>query len=99
MDGERRARILMVAEYIAATGATVRACARIFGIGKTTIHKDMRQRLPSLNPALSRQVDGVLRRNLTERHIRGGEATRRKHALSPRGTQMPPSGPAPPEWR
>ena len=97
MDGEIRARVLKTAEYIAATGATVRACAQRFGVGKTTVHKDMRQRLPALDHALSQQVDAVLRRNLDERHTRGGEATRRKHIFNPMGRGIDPSVPAPNE--
>lgn len=73
-----RLRVLQAAEHILETGATVRACAGKFGVSKTTIHKDMRERLPGLNGELSAQVDGVLKKNLQERHLRGGDATRRK---------------------
>ena len=72
-------RVLKAARYILESGATVRACARQFGVSKTTIHKDMRFRLRRLDGELYRQVDGVLRRNLQERHLRGGEATRQKY--------------------
>lgn len=71
-------RVLQAAEHILQTGATVRACAAKFGVSKTTIHKDMRDRLPEVDAQLSAQVDAVLRQNLQERHLRGGDATRRK---------------------
>lgn len=71
-------RVLQAAEHILETGATVRACAAKFGVSKTTIHKDMRERLPEVDAGLSAQVDAVLRQNLEERHLRGGAATRRK---------------------
>lgn len=71
-------RVMQAAEHILETGATVRACAGKFGVSKTTIHKDMRQRLPLLDTELGRQVDEILKKNLQERHLRGGDATRRK---------------------
>lgn len=73
-------RVLQAADYILETGATVRACAAKMGVSKTTIHKDMRERLPRLNRQTGREVDAVLQKNLRERHIRGGEATRRKYS-------------------
>ena len=72
-------RIYETAAYILETGATVRACAEKFHISKTTVHKDMRERLPVLNPRLAGQVSRVLDENREERHLRGGEATRRKY--------------------
>ena len=80
MRREIQIRVVDSAEYIVATGATVRACARKFGVSKSTIHKDMRLRLPDIDPVLARQVDRVLGINRAERHIRGGQATRRKYA-------------------
>lgn len=79
MRQEVRERVLAEAEYVLKREDTVRGCARRFGVGKTTAHKDLRERLPALNPALARRVDAVLRKNLSERHIRGGEATRRRY--------------------
>ena len=73
-----RLRVLQAARYILESGATVRSCARHLGVSKTTIHKDMRMRLPVLDERLGEQVDAVLKKNLQERHLRGGEATRRK---------------------
>lgn len=74
-----RDRVLESAKHIMKTGATVRACAEKFGVSKTTIHKDMRKRLPDIDRNLAAQVARVLEKNLEERHIRGGMATRRKY--------------------
>ena len=79
MKREVQTRVTEAARYILKTGATVRACAEVFGVSKTTIHKDMRERLPELSPSMARRVDAVLRRNREERHIRGGQATREKY--------------------
>ena len=73
---EKRACELAV--YIIETGATVRAAAKEFHISKSTVHKDLQQRLARYNPKLYAQVRQVLDRNKQERHIRGGMATRRK---------------------
>ena len=74
---EQRACCLAV--YMIETGATVRAAARHFGISKSTVHKDLSQRLPQCNKVLYEQVRQVLELNKQERHIRGGMATRRKY--------------------
>lgn len=79
MKEEVRLRVERAASIILERGATVRACAMCLGVSKTTIHKDMRMRLPLLDRSLSDCVDAVLRRNLAERHLRGGEATRMKY--------------------
>ena len=71
-------RACELAVYIIETGATVRAAARHFGISKSTVHKDIAQRLPQYNPALFAQVRKVLETNKAQRHIRGGMATRQK---------------------
>lgn len=71
-------RVRAVAAYILETGCTVRACAQQFKVSKTTVHKDMRARLPKINPALARDVSRVLDKNREDRHLRGGDATRRK---------------------
>lgn len=76
-DIERRACDLAV--YILETNATVRAAAGRFGISKSTVHKDLTERLREADPALFSQVRTVLDRNKAERHLRGGEATRRKY--------------------
>ena len=78
MRQDVRIRVLQAARYILESGATVRSCARQFGVSKTTIHKDMRFRLPQLDSRLSERVDVILQKNLQERHLRGGEATKQK---------------------
>lgn len=72
-------RAILLAEYIIETGATVRAAAKVFKISKSTVHKDVAQRLKKINPQLYRQAKGVLEINKAQRHIRGGLATRRKY--------------------
>ena len=72
-----RARELAV--YLIETGSTVRAAAKRFGISKSTVHKDLSQRLPNYDPLLYRQARAILDKNRRERHIRGGLATRRKY--------------------
>lgn len=76
---EVQLRVVEAAKYILKTGATVRACAEQFGVSKTTIHKDMRERLPALSPSMARRVDAILNKNRAERHIRGGQATKEKY--------------------
>ena len=74
---EKRACELAV--YMIETGATVRATAKHFHISKSTVHKDICQKLPTYNPALYAQVRQILDLNKQERHIRGGMATRKKY--------------------
>lgn len=74
---EQRACDLAV--YIIESGATVRTAAKHFGISKSTVHKDISQRLPRYNNALYQQVRRVLDENKAQRHIRGGMATRQKY--------------------
>ena len=69
-------RVIRSAEYIVEHGATLRDTAAHFGIGKSTVHTDMRERLMLLDPILYGEVKRVLDLNLTERHLRGGESTR-----------------------
>ncbi|MBR5230311.1 MAG: sporulation transcriptional regulator SpoIIID [Firmicutes bacterium] len=71
-------RACELAVYMIETGATVRSAARKFGISKSTVHKDLQYRLPHCNKALYLQVRRVLDINKSERHIRGGMATKRK---------------------
>lgn len=68
-----------LAAYMIETGATVRSAAQRFHISKSTVHKDLSQRLPKVNQALYVQVRQVLELNKAQRHIRGGMATRRKY--------------------
>ena len=72
-------RACELAVYMIETGATVRAAAGHFGISKSTVHKDLTQRLDQYNHALYIQVREILDLNKQERHIRGGMATRRKY--------------------
>lgn len=72
-------RTEIAARYILATGATVRACASYMGVGKSTVHNDMRVHLKSLSPGLYAEVGEILDKNRAERHLRGGEATRDKY--------------------
>ena len=74
-------RACTLAVYIIETGATVRSAAKHFGISKSTVHKDLSQRLPQYNKTLYQQVRRVLNLNKAERHIRGGQATRQKYLL------------------
>jgi putative DeoR family transcriptional regulator (stage III sporulation protein D) len=72
-------RVLEISNYIVETRATVRQVARNFGVSKSTVHKDVTERLPEVNRNLARQVKKILEKNKAERHLRGGEATRRKY--------------------
>ena len=72
-------RATMLGEYITTTKSTVRAAAKKFHVSKSTVHKDVSERLKVLNPALYSEVKRVLEVNKQERHIRGGLATRKKY--------------------
>jgi putative DeoR family transcriptional regulator (stage III sporulation protein D) len=72
-------RACHLAVYIIETGATVRSAAQYFGISKSTVHKDLSQRLPRYNPQLYQQVRCILDINKSQRHIRGGLATKNKY--------------------
>lgn len=76
---EVRTRCLRVAEYMIETGATVRKAAEKFGVSKSTVHKDMTERLWHVHPEMHRLVREILQVNKAQRHLRGGEATRRKY--------------------
>ncbi len=78
-DAYGRDRCELLAEHIVRTGDTVRAAAARFGVSKSTVHKDITERLEKRNPALFRRVKLILDRNKSERHLRGGEATRLKY--------------------
>ena len=68
-----------MANYIYETKATVRQTAKIYGVSKSTIHKDVTERLNKVDPEMAKKVKNVLEYNKSERHIRGGEATRKKY--------------------
>ncbi|MFT3982720.1 MAG: sporulation transcriptional regulator SpoIIID [Lachnospiraceae bacterium] len=72
-------RAVDVANYIIESNATVRQTARRFGISKSTVHKDVTERLAQINPSLASQARKVLDVNKSERHIRGGLATKEKY--------------------
>ena len=72
-------RAVKLAVYMIETGATVRSAASVFGVSKSTVHKDLTQRLPVYEYALYLKVRQVLNKNKEERHLRGGMATRRKY--------------------
>ena len=72
-------RAVEIANYIIESNATVRQAAKKFGISKSTVHKDVTDRLEKLNPSLAGQAREVLDVNKQERHIRGGMATRKKY--------------------
>ena len=72
-------RVLELARYILDTNATVRATAKKFRISKSTVHKDITERLLEINPGLAAEVKTVLDNNKAERHIRGGLATKEKY--------------------
>ena len=72
-------RVIRCAEYIVETGCTVRACSAHFSISKSTVHKDVSERLRFIDADLFEEVRQVLNLNLSERHIRGGIATRDKY--------------------
>ena len=74
-------RSVELAEYMIARKATVRSAAKQFGVSKSTVHKDVTERLRKANPSLYRKVAEILRVNKEERHIRGGLATKKKYEL------------------
>ena len=79
-------RCVMLAQYIIEERSTVRGAAKRFGISKSTVHKDLAERLPGLNRSLFVQVKEVLEENKAQRHIRGGLATREKYLQKTRHT-------------
>ena len=72
-------RVMGIASHIIETGTTVRDAAHVFGVSKSTVHKDMTERLPQINKRLSSKVKTILDKNKAERHIRGGNATYLKY--------------------
>ena len=72
-------RPVALAEYMLSNRSTVRACAACFGLSKSTVHKDVTERLSHIDADLCEKVRNLMEYNKSERHIRGGEATRRKY--------------------
>jgi putative DeoR family transcriptional regulator (stage III sporulation protein D) len=75
-------RALEIAKYIVSEKATVRQAAKVFGVSKSTVHKDVTERLPRINPLVATMVKGILETNKAERHIRGGKATKMKYSAA-----------------
>ena len=74
-------RCIELGEYIVENKTTVRQTAKVFGISKSTVHIDVTKRLGEIAPLLAGKVNEVLQSNKSQRHIRGGEATREKYRL------------------
>lgn len=79
MKGQPNDRAIILGQYIIENKSTVRAAAKQFGISKSTVHKDVSERLPKIQPKLYPEVKKVLEQNKQERHIRGGLATKKKY--------------------
>lgn len=75
-------RAVIFGEYMIDRRATVRATAAVFGVSKSTVHKDLTEQLPKLSPKLYREVRGLLEENKEQRHIRGGLATKHKYEMA-----------------
>lgn len=73
-------RAAEIANYMIENNATVRQAAKYFGISKSTVHKDVTERLVQVNPGLAAEVRKVIQVNKNERHLRGGQATKEKYA-------------------
>ncbi len=74
-----RRRVMEVSSYILESSATVRQAAQVCDVSKSTVHKDVTERLPRIDGKLASKVRSILELNKAERHIRGGEATRKKY--------------------
>lgn len=79
MKEEIRKRVLLEAEYIMSTLSTLRQTATLFGVSKSTVHVDMSKRLKKLNEKKFKKITKILDINFSEKHIRGGLATKRKY--------------------
>ena len=82
-----RARCVVLGEYLIENQATVRSAAAVYGISKSTVHKDVTQTLRFVNKRLFEEVQKVLMKNKQERHIRGGQATRMKYCEKCHGSE------------
>jgi putative DeoR family transcriptional regulator, stage III sporulation protein D len=72
-------RCIDIGDYMILTGATVRQCSRVFGISKSTVYKDVAERLPNIDRSKAKWAADVMSKNKAERHIRGGLATQQKY--------------------
>lgn len=87
LSDEIESRVIQIGEYVSATGATVRAAAKKFGVSKSTVHKDLSERLKTTDGELYSAVAKVLEQNLAERHLRGGMATKEKYKKDSRAAE------------
>ncbi len=81
VETDEKDRCVRLAEYLVEHKSTVRATAKHFGISKSTVHKDLSEKLPRINAALYSEAKSVLLSNKAERHLRGGQATKMKYRL------------------
>lgn len=81
VKGNPEERAILLAEYIIENKSTVRKAAQVFHISKSTIHKDVTTKLKKINPSLAKQVSQILAINKSQRHLRGGAATKEKYML------------------
>jgi putative DeoR family transcriptional regulator (stage III sporulation protein D) len=72
-------RAILIGEYIVLSGATTRETGRHFGVSKNTVFRDVRNRLPNIDPELARQAQAILEEHKSVRHLRGGEATKKRY--------------------
>ena len=72
-------RVMEIAHYIIESKSTIRHAAKKFGVSKSTVHKDVTERLPRINPQIAKEAKNILDLNKAERHIRGGKATKLKY--------------------
>ncbi|WP_112182182.1 MULTISPECIES: sporulation transcriptional regulator SpoIIID [Paraliobacillus] len=76
-------RTVRIGNHIVETRKTVRVIAKEFGVSKSTVHKDLTERLPEINPELANEVKNILDHHKAIRHLRGGEATKMKYQVTP----------------
>lgn len=72
-------RVLLESKYILATDKTIREIAKVFGVSKSTVHKDLRDRLLEINPEIYEAVDIIFNKHIDNRHIKGGQSTKEKY--------------------
>lgn len=87
MNNYIKERVLLIGRYVKETKQTVREAAKEFGISKSSVHLDLSKRLKKIDPKLWKEVNAILSNNFNEKHIRGGEATRKKYLLKMRNIQ------------
>ena len=82
MNNSITRRVTLEADYIISTRSTLRQTAHLFGVSKSTVHVDMSQRLKKINSKKYQKIEKILNLNFSEKHIRGGEATKKKYLLA-----------------